>query len=326
MMTQLQTDIPTDSDQEEWVERDGVRMPVSEALELADRIFQGGQYQASLGEAFSDQRSFEEGTAGYSDYKAGFEAPYKQAEWSVELTGDHKDLEALANAGSRSDYFRIWGGVDDWHDCPNDRYYFNTLYFEGLRDEEVVWQLTYELLGIFNSTAEFFSLDAWKQSVRTIRYRDSPISFRPKANVLRLIGRPPRMSHRKWRKHLADASLVSPRFVLVILATEKEDIYMMLKYFSEPGSWSTYYKVMETMETLARQKGFSVPVAKTAKSRFTNNANNFDVVGYDARHGLMPKGKDNPVEPMTLEEGHVFITGFCKSYLNLAYPEFFNFC
>ncbi|WP_447754545.1 hypothetical protein [Pseudomonas nicosulfuronedens] len=324
-MTHPQTDIPTVSDQEEWVERDGARMPLYEALELADRIFRAGQYQASLGEAFSDQRSFVEGTAGYRDYKAGFEAPDRQGHWSVELTGDHMDLGGLAHAGSKSDYFFIWGGVDDWHDCPNDRYYFNTLYFEGVRDEEVVWQLTYELVGIFNSATEFFSLNACKQSIRTISYRDRPIPFRPKADVLRLLGRPPRMSQRKWRKHLADALMASPRLGLVILATEKKDIYMMLKYFSEPGSWSTYYKIMETMETLARQKGFSIPVAKAAKSRFTNNANNFDVVGYDARHGLMPKGKDNPVEPMTLEEGHFFITGFCKLYLNQVYPEFFNF-
>ncbi|MFD2883255.1 hypothetical protein ACFS4T_11890 [Pseudomonas lini] len=158
MMTQLQTDIPTDSDQEEWVERDGVRMPVSEALELADRIFfRAVSTRHPLERPLAINARLRKELRAIAITKQALRPPYKQAEWSVELTGDHKDLEALANAGSRSDYFRIWGGVDDWHDCPNDRYYFNTLYFEGLRDEEVVWQLTYELLGIFNSTAEFFS-------------------------------------------------------------------------------------------------------------------------------------------------------------------------
>lgn len=251
---------------------------------------------------------------------------YKQGDWSVELKGDHMDLGNVATAGSRSDYFRVWGGVDDWHDCPSDRYFFNTLYFEYARDEETIWQMTYELLDILNSTTEFFSLEAWKQSVVAIRHKDVPITFRPKAKVVALIGRPARMSYHKWRQHMDDALKSSPRLALLVLATEKEDIRTMLKYFSVPGSWSTYYKILETMETLARKnKGVSVPVSRAERSRFTNSANNFEVVGIDARHGMMPHGRENPVEPMTLEEGHAFITGFCKSYLNLVYPEYFKF-
>lgn len=252
------------------------------------------------------------------------DSSYRQCDWSVELTGDHMDLGNLASAGNGSDYFRVWGGVDDWHDCPSDRYFFNTLYLEGVENEEVIWQLTYELLEIFNSATEFFCLGARKQSVQSIMHKDLPITFQPKANVVSRIGRPRRMSPRKWQQHMADASRVSPRLVLLILATENDDIYTMLKYFSLPGSWTTYYKVLETMETLARKKGFSVPVTKAARARFTNTANNFDISGYDARHGMMPKGKDNPVDPMTLKEGHAFITDFCKSYLKLAYPEFFS--
>lgn len=254
------------------------------------------------------------------------EPTYNQADWSVELKGDHMDLGNLSIAPGRSDYFRVWGGVDDWNDCPSDRYFFNTLYFEAARNEEVIWQLTHELVEIFNSTTEFFSLGAWKQSVHEIRYKDVPITFRPKAKVVKLIGRPASMSHRKWQQHMTDAFQSCPRLALLVLATEKEDIRIMLKYFSEPGSWAIYYKVLETMETLARKnKGTSVPVKRAEKSRFTNNANNYEVVGIDARHGMMPQGKENPVEPMTLEEGHAFITGFCKSYLNLVYPEFFRF-
>lgn len=231
----------------------------------------------------------------------------------------------MTRGGGTPDYFRIWGGVDDWHDCPSDRYSFNSLYFEGQHNPEVIWQLAYELVSLLNGASELFGIRSRKQVIRGISFCGKPVRFREQARVISLLGRPP-MSPRRWTEHLSKAMQTSPRLALLILATENEDVYMMLKYLGFEPSWSNYYKLLETMETHAELKEKTIPGTKASRGRFTNNANNFSLVGYDARHGLQPVGdKKNTVAVMTIEQAHDYISGVCKAYLNIVYPEYFRF-
>lgn len=309
---------------EETVERDGVRMTKAEAKDAAEERFKAGQEAAANSVPFATFSELDAKTEAYADFKAGYDSPFKQADWEVELKGNAQDLYGLTRGGGTPDYFRIWGGVDDWNDCPSDRYSFNSLYFEGQHDPEVIWQLAYELVSLFNGASELFEIRSRKQVIRSINFCGKPVRFREQARVISLLERPP-MSQRKWTEHLSKAMQKSPRLALLILATENEDIYMMLKYLGFEPSWSNYYKLLETMETHAKLKGATIPGTAAARERFTNNANNFSLVGYDARHGLKPVGKKNTGAVMSIEQAHEFITGICKAYLNTVYSEYFKF-
>ena len=308
--------------QEDFVVRDGVRMTVGQARDAGEEMFRRGQESAVHG---TQLPQMDDASDAFADAKAGYEAPFKQEDWEVELAGNGQDLYGISRGGGSSDYFRIWGGVDHQNDCPTNDYSFNSLYFNDQRDPEVIWQLAYELVNIFNGASELFSFQARKQTVREIYFLGKRVSRRQQARVIALLERP-RMSQHMWEKRLAQALLNSPRLGLQILATENEDIYMMLKYLGFEASWSKYYKLLETMETHAEMKGKKIPGTKAARGRFTNNANNFSLVGYDARHGLKAlSDRENTETAMSLQEAHAFITDKCKSYLNTIYPQYFNF-
>ncbi|TPG89799.1 hypothetical protein EAH72_30950 [Pseudomonas caspiana] len=311
--------------QEEVVARDGALMTLAQAMAAAEEQFRAGQEAAANCVPLSSFSEMGATTDAYADFKAGYEAPFKQEDWEVELAGNGQDLYGMTMSGGSPDYFRIWGGTDHVNDCPSNDYSFNSLYFNGQRDPEVIWQLAYELVSIFNGASELFTFRARKQTIRGIYFLGKPVRTREQARVISLLGRPS-MHQFKWDEHLSNAMQMSPRLGLLILATENEDIYMMLKYLGFESSWSNYYKLLETMETHAELKGMKIPGTKADRGRFTNNANNFSLVGYDAPHGLkLLSARENTEAVMTLEEAHVFITGRCKGYLNTVYPEYFKF-
>lgn len=306
----------------EYVVRDGMRMTAEDAKKAAEEMFLLGRESAVHGTPLPIMDGTSE---AFADAKAGYEARYKQEDWEVELAGDSQDLYRISTRGGSSDYFRIWGGIDHHNDCPSDDYSFNSLYFNGQRDPEVIWQLAYELVSIFNGASELFYLQARKQTIREIYFLGKPVRRRHQARVIALLGRPGIHQHR-WEEQLVEALQISPRLGLLVLATENEDIYMMLKYLGFEASWSNYYKLLETMETHAMLKGLKIPGTKAARKRFTNNANNFSLVGYDARHGLQKLSeRENTETPMSLQEAYAFITSQCKGYLNTVYPQYFRF-
>lgn len=308
--------------QEDFVVRDGVRMTVGDATDAAAAMFLLGQESAVHGTPLPQLDATSD---AFADAKAGYEAFFKQEDWEVELASDGQDLYAMTGCGGSPDYFRIWGGIDHQNDCPSNAYSFNSLYFNGQRDPEVIWQQAYELVNIFNGASELLSFKARKQTIREIYFLDKPVRRRQQARVIALLGRP-RMHQHRWEEQLGKALQMSPRLGLLVLATENEDIYMMLKYLEFEASWSNYYKLLETMETHAKLKGREIPGTKAERGRFTNNANNFSLVGYDARHGLKALSeRQNTETAMSLEEAHAFITDRCKGYLNTVYPEYFNF-
>lgn len=307
--------------QEEFVIRDGVRMAAHKAWRASQQQYRLGRHAVVFGNPCSEN----EASDAYADFQAGYKAPVRQQDWEVELAGNGQDLYGMRGQGGSSDYFRIWGGVDHVNDCPSNDFSFNSLYFNDQRDPEVIWQLAYELVNIFNGASELFTFQAKKQMIRGLYFLERQVLRSEPARVISLLGRPHHVNQHKWEEQLVNALQQSPRQGLLVLATEHEDIYMMLKYLGFEASWSNYYKLLETMETHAKLKGKEIPGSKAERGRFTNNANNFSLVGYDARHGLKAlSDRKNTETAMSLQEAHAFITGRCKGYLNTVYPEYFK--
>ncbi|WP_454849355.1 hypothetical protein [Pseudomonas gorinensis] len=55
------------------------------------------------------------------------------------------------------------------------------------------------------------------------------------------------------------------------------------------------------------------------------SANNFSLNGFDARHGFQEMMQQPAQVSMTIDEGHQFITGLVKDYLQQAHPQFVKF-
>ena len=45
---------------------------------------------------------------------------HMQSDWEVLLNGNPQEIRQLCTWGHSINYFRLWGGVDDRNDCPND--------------------------------------------------------------------------------------------------------------------------------------------------------------------------------------------------------------
>ncbi|WWL44322.1 hypothetical protein V5O39_26480 [Pseudomonas parakoreensis] len=69
--------------------------------------------------------------------------------------------------GAQHQLLQALGGVDDWNDCPNDDFRFNSNLFEG-QTQEGVWQITYELLSLFNGASTLLEREPYKLSIYKI--------------------------------------------------------------------------------------------------------------------------------------------------------------
>lgn len=308
---------------QKYVVRDGARMTKAEARDIAKRFFKDGGATAAEGILLEKSKASEwdQTSANYIDFEAGYNSRFCQREWEVALTGNPQDLYLLTQSAGTPDHFRIWGGTDHWHDCPNERYSFNSIYFENEHDLDVIWQVAHELVSLFNGASELFTKGYWKQKVESINFCGRTIDWRPRAGVMGLLGRPG-IKLLKYLQTLETSFLTCRRLGLVVLATERQDVYMILKYLDLEGNWSNYYKLMETVDSHAALRGIDVPDDLSKRKRFTNTANNFSIAGFDSRHGFKQLVKENKTPAMTLDEAHEYVTGLCKSYLVIVYKDF----
>lgn len=247
----------------------------------------------------------------------------KQSDWEVLLNGNPQELRQLSTWGHNIDYFRIWGGVDHWLDCPNDDFRVNSNLFEG-QNEAGVWQISYELLSLFNGATALYRREFYKLSIYKILLNEKEIARQPKRNIPGMLTKP-EISPRKWGEELRNAFMTSQKLGLMMLAAEHEDIYLFLKFLDLDSSWISYYKILDTLETWERRKGIKAFRSKRKERKFTCSANNFSLSGFDARHGFQEMMQEPAQKSMTIEEGHQFITGLVKDYLQQAYPQYLKF-
>jgi hypothetical protein len=248
----------------------------------------------------------------------------EQADWEVMLNGNPRELRHLSEQPFRQDYVRVWGGVDHWNDCLNDHFSFNSIYFNGLTDEEV-WLVAYELVSLLNGASELFERNYQKHTIHAITFKDARLDYRERVQVSGLLKRPNGLSPAASQEQLINGLKVSTAVGLAILATENEDVYLLLKFLDLNDGWVGYYKLLDTIKTLEKKKGIKAVRVAAQEDKFRNTANNYELSGFDGRHGFLDNVKANRAKIITLDEGHEFITGVVKSYLELAYPKLLKF-
>ena len=307
------------------VVRDGVEMSREQSLALAQNYFDEGQVAKVEGlELEFATRKIRQNSEDLADFQRGYESNFAQADWEVRLSGNAPDLRGLCDRPGSADFFRIWGGIDHWHDCPNDEFSFNSSYFSQHKDPLHVISVAHELVNLFNSAAELFEQGYPKQRVSAVLYKGREVTLRKPPLACGLLGRLA-VSQRLWNEFMRQALMSGARLPIVLLAAENEDVQQMLRFLALPADWSNYYKLLETLETYAERNGKPFPKKAAARKAFTNNANNYSKVGIGARHGIQEEGRSNTVTPMTIGQAHVYISGVCKLYLNTFYGDYFAF-
>lgn len=239
------------------------------------------------------------------------------SDWEFMLDGDTRDFRSFASQRSTR-LFNIYGGVDEWLDCLNNDFRMTTLYTEEETDPYVVWQVGYELVSLFNGASVLFEKDYRRASVYKLLQNGREVMFTPPRGTSALLGRP-NCTDIQLAEEFAHAKRSSRRLQLVHLATENQDVYLILKYLGMDAGWVTYYKLWESLEQFANTNALDLGVQASKRRSFTNTANNFSLSGFDSRHGFKELTKMNNTESMTIEAGHGFVTDLAKKYLSLMY-------
>jgi hypothetical protein len=240
-----------------------------------------------------------------------------QDSYEVMLSGNGVDLRNIQGRGS-SNYFRLFGGIDHHLDCPTDFYNFNSIYFKSEDDLDTVWQVSYELVSLLNGAFELFEYRHHPLSIHGILIEGVQQQYFDRREALAMLLRP-EISEYRYRQEVNNAFKADIRLGCLVLATENEDIYMILKYMSRESSWGNYYKLMETVDSHCAIKKLKLDDDSVERKRFTMTANNYSMAGFDSRHGFIRQLKENKQPPMSIEEGYRYVAGMCAKYLNAAY-------
>ncbi|VWB52136.1 hypothetical protein BST28156_02423 [Burkholderia stagnalis] len=244
-------------------------------------------------------------------------------DWEFAIDGNPHELRDLSESLGTA-YFRVGGGIDHYLDCRNDDFRMTTLYAQDETDSHTIWQVGYELVGLFNGASALFSYNIRRVSINSLLYKGSSagVKWEPMESSAALLGPPPFPQQRidEEREH---GRRLSATFSLIHLATENQDVYFILKYLNMEAGWVTYYKLMEAVEQFAAAKSIDLGTDDKTRKAFTNTANNFSLSGFDSRHGFKQIVKQNKTASMTLEEAHAFVTSIVKTFLKKAYSSAF---
>ncbi|MEH6445257.1 MAG: hypothetical protein V7784_15285 [Oceanospirillaceae bacterium] len=234
--------------------------------------------------------------------------------WEFYLDGDSRYFRGYSEA-SKNLYFDISGGIDHYLDCMNDDFRLASVYFNDEDDSEVVWQIGYELASLYNGISSILTESTRKLVLAELLHNGVKVGKPLKRNIVALLGKP-NISPDLYNQEFDKVKHADVRFFMMNLATEREDAYLILKYFDIEGSYINYYKALETIESLSRETGIEITVDKKLRAAFTNTANNYTLSGLDSRHGFKQAVKENKTPSMKLSEAHVFLSTIAKEYLN----------
>lgn len=240
--------------------------------------------------------------------------------WEFLINGDHRLLRPFSEY-QENYYFNITGGIDHWHDCMNDDFRLSSAYFESEDDEELVWQIGYEMISLFNGISLILDKNFRKLEIENLLKNNKNVSKVNKIHVMSLLGEPSKLNRYSIDKEFQKLCKSDIRLLMLNLATEREDVYLLLKYFDLAHDWVNYYKILESVEAFLRASGININVDKKTKSAFTNTANNYQFSGIHSRHGFKKTIQENKTSALTLDQAHDFIAGIAKVYLNLVANE-----
>lgn len=236
-----------------------------------------------------------------------------KTDWEFWLTGNPVELRALTSIlGTR--YFNIYGGVDHQNDCMNDDFRMNTVFTSEIADVEAAWQIGYELVSLYNGASVIFDAEHLKFGIEGVYKDDIKCDYFPKCPAMALLGKPNLAIH-SIEENLNNAK-ANKRLWLLHQATERKEVYVILKYLDMELSYTNYYRVMETVLGFAKKQGITLDFSQTEKESFTSTANNYALSGFDSRHGFSEAVNINKKKYLSIEQSWGFVMRLVTDYLS----------
>ncbi|UJQ35594.1 hypothetical protein L1871_14620 [Aeromonas caviae] len=238
-----------------------------------------------------------------------------KCKWEFLLSGDTRLLRPFSEK-PRNIYFDISGGVDYWHDCMNDDFRLSSIYFDEEDTIDIVWQLGFELVSVFNGVCLILDPNHQRIKIEKLLHNGDSVSKPLIRTAMATLGEPTSLNKDMITKEFEDTKKRDVRLLMLNLATEREDVYLLLKYFDLHHDWVCYYKIYETLEALSKITEIEIDVDSSLLKAFKNTANNYQFSGIQSRHGFKKTIASNKTPSMDLSEAHRFVAGIAKDYLN----------
>lgn len=231
----------------------------------------------------------------------------------------------------------IYTEPDLINDGHSEDHRFNTFHCNNIANAESAWLVGLELTSLLRGLVTIFYGEHYQSNIYLEKMRkdgdpsvDYPTYKLGKdaslpsniyqtlgLNIIQNLSGRERLEYRRNAKNnVFNSSLY--------LAQDNIGLYLILKYFSEPLTWGSLYKIMETFETLEKyhDQDWRKTYSSQDKTKFTNPANNFGVIGIDSRHGFKQDSlKPNNGPKMELLEAKTMFVECAQSYLNFKLQE-----
>lgn len=221
------------------------------------------------------------------------------------------------------------------HDCPSDDHRFQSVHCRDVPNIKDALNIGVELVslirGFYTIKDEKYQsiiklLKVFDENGRELYFDESEYYFGLYQDIGDALES--KLSTHEYGQYLFNAKLNLVNSSMY-LAQKRENfgLYLILKYFSMPLDWIVLYKIMETLETIAEHhdEGWSVTYSKAERKKFTNPANNFNLLQIDSRHGFKFDALDNnPGQKMSLSEAKQMFRICAHSYLSYKFEELKN--
>lgn len=216
-----------------------------------------------------------------------------------------------------SEYFHVYGGVNDYLDCKNDDFFLKSSLFpaEG-RGNSLAQVKFFELL--LNGSKNILTLeDPFAVEIKYSRH-DNFSSTPPSPELFRVAN----INKQEFMK-----TELLARLAIFSLADEK--ISHILQVASFGNNFINLFKILETIKAdeKAKEYGFALSNEDLIKNKtFDYTANSPAVIGIYARHGIDEKKFKlaKTLVPMSLAEGHAHVKSIFIRYINSKYKHYPN--
>jgi hypothetical protein len=217
-----------------------------------------------------------------------------------------------------SEYFHVYGGVNDYLDCSNDEFFLkSSLFQKGGRGDSPGQVKFFELL--LNGSKNILMFDCpFEVTIDYLRHDKRRSSIPAKPEIFEI----PHIYKEDFIKteHLAR---------LAVFSLVDDKVSHVLKVSSLGNNFINLFKILETIKADegAKENGFFLIAEEMRElKRFEYTANSPAVIGIYARHGVDEK-KFKPAKtliPMSLSEGHSYVRSIFTRYLKLKYENYPN--
>lgn len=250
--------------------------------------------------------------------------------YNFSVYGNPAYSRSLADNSTITKYFDITGGINHYLDCPNDDFRLNSAIFNYADDNSLMCQLSYELIGIFNSIHKVFCFEDFRRfplRIKEFYLEDTIVTLERKDTRFWIND----FSHDKIEliKNIESEILDlkdSTIFCFLLMSLIREDIYIILKYIdgidSNSDDWSQLYKILETIENLKGITNIEIEIDDALRNKFKSSANNFSISGINSRHGFSSNLGGKRI--LSYDEALSFVLGIAKKYFNTLLTKINN--